>query len=68
MYEEYKRENKYRLTEAIKLDQKKENLINVCGNSLNKVVGEAMATILSGENAILLQDQNQCKSASIKTS
>lgn len=31
-----------------------------CGKSLNKVVGEAMATILTTESYILDQDANQC--------
>ena len=33
----------------------------ICGKSLNKVVGEAMATILAAEKYILEQDFNQCK-------
>ena len=68
MYEEYKRENKYRLTEAIKLDQKKEALIQACGKSLNKVVGEAMASILECESLILSRGSNQCKCAHSQTS
>lgn len=43
----------YELSESIKLEQRKEDLILVCEKNLNKTVADALACILSTEKSIL---------------
>jgi hypothetical protein len=42
----------------MKLEQKKEVLIAKCEKQLNKIVGDALACILTHENIILKMDPN----------
>jgi hypothetical protein len=41
------------MSESIKLEQKKEDLIFVCEKNLNKIVADALACILTTEKTIL---------------
>ena len=66
IYEEYKKEAKYSFSEGIKLDQRKEDVLISCTRSLNKIVGEAIATILTSCNNILHNDPAQCMIGSLQ--
>lgn len=42
-----KKQAKYELSESIKLEQRKEDLMAVCSRNLNKIVSDALACILT---------------------
>jgi hypothetical protein len=53
LYSEYKKQAKYELSESIRLEQKKEDMMAACSNSLNKIVSDALACILTSEKTLL---------------